>query len=102
MRDLKELQPPESAFSSASKPGRGGQGQPSKDATARLLAELQLIKKSNAKESGYSVAPVKRNMFVWEVQLFGFEGPLAADMKRYKIDAVVRFAIGISHLDKIS
>jgi ubiquitin-conjugating enzyme E2 Q len=80
MRDQKELLPSSGGPVSAA---------PSEGAAARLLAELQLIKKSNAEKSGFSVAPVKKNLFLWEVRLFGFDGELGDDMKRARVDHIL-------------
>ncbi len=80
MRDQKELLPASNA---------GGKAAPSEGAAARLLAELQLIKKSSPEKSGFSVAPVKKNLFVWEVRLFGFDGELAADMRKAQVEHVL-------------
>jgi ubiquitin-conjugating enzyme E2 Q len=59
----------------------------SKGATMRLFDDLKNIRKSKAKELGFSCHPVnlngKLNLYEWEVHLFDFEGPLAEDMKSY-------------------
>ena len=92
MRDLKELQPSSGGGGGMfeSKSGAPKGAKPSADATSRLLAELQLIKNSSPEKSGFSVSlPQKKNFFIWEVKLFGFEGPLAEDMKRYKHESIV-------------
>ena len=80
MRDQKELVPTGQGPVSAA---------PSEGAAARLLAELQHIKKSNVDKSGFSVAPVKKNLFVWEVRLFGFDGELGNDMRRAGVDHIL-------------
>lgn len=64
MRDLAELTGAKQRHASA----------PSQDASSRLISELSLIKKAGAEKSGFSAAPVKKNLFLWEVKLFGFEG----------------------------
>lgn len=52
------------------------------------MSELALIKKSNPEKSGFSVHPNRKDVYVWEVRLFGFDGDLANDMKKRKVDYI--------------
>jgi hypothetical protein len=49
---------------------------PSNGAAARLLAELQHIKKASPEKSGYSVAPMKKNLVthlsIWSCLFYPF------------------------------
>jgi len=60
----------------------------SKGATMRLFDDLKNIRRTKAKEMGFSCQPItingKMNLYEWEVRLFDFEGPLADDMKDYQ------------------
>lgn len=62
--------------------------QTSDSATLRLMADLKSLLKAKPAESGFSAAPQKRgnldDLYTWEVKLFGFDGPIAEDMVKYK------------------
>lgn len=55
----------------------------SKTATDRLMSELKHISESNPQKDGYSVAPISRNLYHWELKMFGFDAkdPISNDMK---------------------
>jgi ubiquitin-protein ligase len=79
VRDMKELLPknnPSSFIPSGS----------SQKATERLLQEFKQILKTQPEKQGYSVAPVRDNMYHWEVKFFNFENtePIAQDLAKTK------------------
>jgi ubiquitin-conjugating enzyme E2 Q len=61
-------------------------GAGSKEATTRLVRDLNSIMKSDTKKFGYSAEPVQDNLYLWIVKFFGFEpnSDLAKDLERYK------------------
>jgi hypothetical protein len=43
-----------------------------KEATERILTEIQELKELNTKELGFSAAPSANDLYHWHVKLFGF------------------------------
>lgn len=82
VRDMKELLPNTSNFTPSGS---------SQQATQRLLSELKQIMKTDPEKQGYSVKPIKDNLYHWEVRFFDFdkEEPLAADLKKTKEKAIL-------------
>jgi len=63
----------------------------SKQATQRIASELKCIIISKPDTQGYSVNPIKDNLYHWEVKFFGFDPkePLAQDLKALKRDCIL-------------
>jgi len=82
VRDMKELLPNTGAFTPSGS---------SQQATQRLLSELKQIMKTNPEKQGYSVSPIKDNLYHWEVRFFDFDSaePLAADLKKTKEKSIL-------------
>lgn len=60
-------------------------------ATERIMAELKHIMKSDPEKNGYSVVPIKDNLYKWELKLFNFDksDPIGSDMAQYKIKNIL-------------
>jgi len=78
VRDMKELMPKPSEFAPS--------GAGSKQATERLMSELKQIMKSDPEKQGYSVKPLKDNLYHWEVKFFNFDrtDPIGEDLAKSK------------------
>jgi len=59
-------------------------GDGSKQATDRLIKDLQNIMNSDCRAFGYEAKPISDNLYDWDVKLFDFEGELRADLNNYK------------------
>jgi ubiquitin-conjugating enzyme E2 Q len=67
IRDLKDLMPV------IPKQGSHIPGVASKQATQRISNELTHILKSSPEKQGYSVTPVRDNLYLWELKFFNFD-----------------------------
>jgi len=81
VRDMKDMLPKQSEIESWAASGKG-----SAQATERLIQEMKYIKKTNPEKQGYSVAPIKNNLYFWEVKFFNFDktDPIGQDLARSK------------------
>lgn len=63
----------------------------SKLASQRITSELKHILASNPEKQGYSVAPIKDNLYHWECCFFDFEPKelIAQDLIKLKQKAIV-------------
>lgn len=61
-------------------------GSGSREATQRLIKDINLFVQHDTKKFGISAGPVDDNLYLWHVLFFGFEPgtPLAKDMEAYK------------------
>jgi len=61
-------------------------GSGSKQATQRLITDLNHFMKSDTSQYGVSAEPINENLYLWDVKFFGFEGnsDLGKDLAEYK------------------
>jgi len=89
LRDMKELMPE----MPKPKPHRGGiiPTTASKQATQRISNELQHILKSKPEKQGFSVQPVRDNLYLWELRFFSFDPKdlIAQDLAKMKKDYIL-------------
>jgi len=80
VRDIQELMPV------IPKHGSVFPGVASKQATQRISNELNHILKSAPDKQGYSVNPVRDNLYLWELKFFNFDpkDPIAQDLHKLK------------------
>jgi len=87
LRDMKELMP------EMPKPHRGGiiPTNASKQATQRIANELSHILKSKPETQGFSVQPIKDNLYLWELRFFNFDPKdlIAQDLAKMKKDYIL-------------
>jgi len=85
IRDIKELIPV------IPKHGSHFPGVASKQATQRISNELSHILKSSPEKQGYSVQPVRDNIYLWELKFFNFDpkDPIAQDLHKLKRDHIL-------------
>ncbi|KAL6060556.1 UBC core domain-containing protein, variant 2 [Balamuthia mandrillaris] len=78
VRDMKDMMPTSSEIAPS---GKGSQ-----QATERLLQEFKAILKTKPEKQGYSVKPLKDNLYHWEVKFFDFDpkDPIGQDLARSK------------------
>jgi ubiquitin-conjugating enzyme E2 Q len=81
VRDIKELLPN----------GPLNPGVASKQATQRISNELTHVLKSSPEKQGYSVAPIRDNLYLWELKFFNFDpkDPLAQDLHKLRKDHIL-------------
>jgi len=62
-----------------------------KQATQRIASELKAIAKTKPETQGYSVSPIKDNLYHWEVRFFNFDpkDDLAKDLKAMKKEYIL-------------
>jgi len=60
--------------------------QGSKEATTRLVSDINSILKSDPSQFGYSAGPINDNLYIWSVKFFGFDpaSPIGKDLERMK------------------
>jgi len=85
IRDIKELMPV------IPKHGSIFPGVASKQATQRISNELSHIVKSSPEIHGYTVTPVRDNLYLWELKFFNFDpkDPIAQDLYKLKRDHIL-------------
>jgi len=85
IRDIKELMPV------IPKQGSFFPGVASKQATQRISNELSHILKSSPEKQGYSVTPVRDNIYLWELKFFNFDpkDPIAQDLHKLRRDHIL-------------
>jgi len=88
LRDMKELMPelPKSTHHGGMFPSNS-----SKQATQRIANELSHILKSKPEVQGFSVQPVRDNLYLWELRFFNFDPKdhIAQDLAKMRKDHIL-------------
>eukprot|EP01089_Gocevia_fonbrunei_P009538 TRINITY_DN21869_c0_g1_i1.p1 TRINITY_DN21869_c0_g1~~TRINITY_DN21869_c0_g1_i1.p1 ORF type:complete len:337 (+),score=67.29 TRINITY_DN21869_c0_g1_i1:39-1013(+) len=86
VRDMKDLLPKKEEIAQWMSSGSG-----SIQATERLIQELKYITKTNPQKQGYSVKPIKDNLYHWEVKFFDFDksDPIGQDVLKVKDKSIL-------------